>query len=95
MKSGSKGVVYARTGNGSIPKVLQPAATSAAKSGVVVVRASRVNGGVVERNGEHDDALLGTVTADSLNPQKARVLVMLGLTKTNDAGEMQRMFDTY
>ena len=36
-----------------------------------------------------------TVTADSLNPQKARVLVMLGLTKTNDAGEMQRMFDMY
>lgn len=95
VRSGAKGVVYAGTGNGSIPKAVQGAAASAAKGGVVVVRASRVNGGVVERNGEHDDAALGTVTADSLNPQKARVLVMLGLTKTNDAAEVQRMFDTY
>ncbi|MBN4096057.1 asparaginase [Methylobacterium sp. OT2] len=95
MKSGAKGVVYAGTGNGSIPKAVQPAAASAAKSGVVVVRASRVNGGVVERNGEHDDTALGTITADSLNPQKARVLVMLGLTRTGNAAEMQRLFDTY
>ncbi len=94
MRSGAKSVVYAGTGNGSIPKAVQGATASAAKGGVVV-RASRVNGGVVERNGEHDDAALGTVTADSLNPQKARVLVMLGLTKTSEAGDMQRMSDTY
>ena len=30
-----------------------------------------------------------------LTPQKARILLMLGLTRTRDQGELQRMFDTY
>lgn len=33
--------------------------------------------------------------SDTLNPQKARVLLMLALTKTNDTKEFQRMFYTY
>src|SRR5947207_1272831 len=33
--------------------------------------------------------------SDTLNPQKARILLMLALTKTNDAKEIQRMFYTY
>jgi L-asparaginase len=37
----------------------------------------------------------GAVTADNLTPQKARVLLMLGLTVTTDARALQRMFDTY
>jgi L-asparaginase/Glu-tRNA(Gln) amidotransferase subunit D len=35
------------------------------------------------------------VVSDTLNPQKARILVMLALTKTNDTKEIQRMFYTY
>lgn len=93
--SGVKGIVWAGTGNGSVPKAIQPAARAAAAKGVVLVRASRVNGGRVERNGEHNDDEMGFVTADSLNPQKARVLLMLALTKTNSASEIQRFFDIY
>jgi len=37
----------------------------------------------------------GFVAADNLNPQKARVLVMLALTVTDDVARIQRMFDTY
>jgi len=43
----------------------------------------------------HDDDALGTVTSDTLNPQKARVLLMLALTKTSDAKQIQQMFSQY
>ena len=33
------------------------------------------------------------VVADNLNPQKARVLAMLALTRTDEVLEVQRMFD--
>jgi L-asparaginase len=42
---------------------------------------------------EYDE--LGMVPADNLNPQKARVLLMLALTQTNDPQEIRRMFAEY
>jgi L-asparaginase/Glu-tRNA(Gln) amidotransferase subunit D len=33
--------------------------------------------------------------SDTLNPQKARILLMLALTKTNNTKEIQRMFYAY
>ena len=41
------------------------------------------------------DAEPGFLTADNLNPQKARVLLTLALTVTRDRNEIQRMFATY
>jgi len=38
---------------------------------------------------------LGMVTADDLTPQKARVLAILGLTKTRDVDDLQRIFNEY
>ena len=38
---------------------------------------------------------LDFVVSDTLNPQKARILLMLALTKTTDTKEIQRMFYTY
>jgi L-asparaginase len=35
------------------------------------------------------------VDADNLNPQQARILLMLALTKTSNHNEIQRMFDEY
>ncbi|MFS0600333.1 L-asparaginase, partial [Peribacillus frigoritolerans] len=35
------------------------------------------------------------VTADSLNPQKARILTMLALTKTDDPKKIQQFFNEY
>jgi L-asparaginase/Glu-tRNA(Gln) amidotransferase subunit D len=35
------------------------------------------------------------VPGDNLNPQKARVLLMLALTKTRDLNEIRRMFLEY
>jgi L-asparaginase len=35
------------------------------------------------------------VSGDNLNPQKARVLLMLALAKSTDVHEIQRMFNEY
>lgn len=36
---------------------------------------------------------MGCVLADNLNPQKARVLLMLALTQTREPAEIQKVFD--
>jgi L-asparaginase len=61
----------------------------------VIVRSSRVGQGIVARNGEADDDKLDFVVSDTLNPQKARILLMLALTKTTDSKEIQKMFWEY
>jgi L-asparaginase/Glu-tRNA(Gln) amidotransferase subunit D len=71
------------------------ALTALAKKGVVVVRSSRVGSGIVKRNVEVDDDKLGFVAALELNPQKARILLQLGLLKTSNVKEIQRMFNEY
>jgi L-asparaginase len=38
---------------------------------------------------------MGLIPADTLSPQKARILLMLALTKTNDPKEIMRMFSEY
>ena len=42
-----------------------------------------------------DDEKLGFIVGDDLNPQKARVLLMLALTRTNDVKELQEIFFKY
>lgn len=93
--AGARGLVVAGVGDGNLGAVALGAAAEAAKAGVAVVRSSRTGGGVVERNIEIDDDKFGFVAADELNPQKARVLLMLGLTRTRDPRALQDMFFTY
>jgi L-asparaginase len=95
VKAGAKGLVLAGVGNGNMPKAVMDAASAAARSGVVVVRASRVPLGFVGRNVEVDDDKMKFVAAEELNPAKARVLLRLALMTTSDAGEIQKMFNTY
>ena len=94
--AGANGLVHAGVGDGSLARpAVEPALIEARKRGVVIVRSSRVGNGIVARNGEAKDDELDFVVSDTLNPQKARVLLMLALTKTNDTKEIQRMFYTY
>ncbi|MBN3724115.1 asparaginase [Burkholderia sp. Ac-20379] len=94
--AGVKGIVVAGTGNGSIHATLQAALAEAAAQGVAVVRASRVGSGHVMRNGAASDDALGFVSAGSLNPFKARVLLMLALASgARGAQALQAVFDTY
>jgi L-asparaginase type II len=93
--AGVKGLVHAGVGDGSLPTKVRPALSAARKNGVIIVRSSRVGQGIVARNGEANDDELDFVVSDTLNPQKARILLMLALTKTSSTREIQRMFYTY
>jgi L-asparaginase len=95
LAAGAKGLVLAGVGDGNGTQALMGALAQAAKDGVVVVRSSRTNSGAVARNVEVDDDKLGFVAAQELNPQKARVLLQLALTKTKDVKAVQQLFDTY
>lgn len=91
--AGAKGIVLAGVGDGNATKPLIDALAEAAKAGVVVVRSTRVGSGIVRRNIEVNDDKLGFVAAQELNPQKARVLLRLALTKTKDVKGVQAIFD--
>ncbi len=94
--AGVRGIVVAGTGNGSIHATLQQALVEAAANGVAVARASRVGSGHVMHNGAASDDALGFVSAGTLNPYKARVLLMLALAAgASGAADLQRVFDTY
>lgn len=93
--AGDKGVVYAAVGDGSLGAGIKPDLIEARKKGVVVVRSSRVGNGIVARNGEANDDELDFVVSDTLNPQKARILLMLALTKTADTKAIQTMYYEY
>jgi len=94
--AGAKAIVHAGVGDGSLARpAVEPALIEARKKGVIIVRSSRVGNGIVARNGEAKDDEMDYVVSDSLNPQKARILVMLALTKTANTKEIQRMFYAY
>ncbi|MFM0739724.1 asparaginase [Paraburkholderia xenovorans] len=94
--AGVRGIVVAGTGNGSIHASVQQALADAASQGVAIVRSSRVGSGHVMRNGAAADDVLGFVSAGSLNPYKARVLLMLALAVGGTGPvALQKTFDTY
>ena len=68
----------------------------------VAGRVDRVAGGAAERetDGEDDEPDNPRfsplrIEADDLTPVKARILLMLALTRTRDGAEIQRMFGEY
>jgi L-asparaginase type II len=98
---GVKGIVFAGAGAGGLSTFERSAMKSLWSSLTsprpVVVRSSRVGSGrVIAQTGlrEEYDAL-GVIPGDNLNPQKARVLLMLALTRTSDLEEIKRMFAEY
>ncbi|MCJ9690548.1 asparaginase [Rhizobium sp. PRIMUS64] len=87
------GLVIAGTGSGSVPDNLLPLLAGMARDGVLIVRSSRTGAGRVDRNGEVDDDAAGFIAAGTLNPHKARVLLMLCLASGLNAAETQKMFE--
>ncbi|QXH75002.1 asparaginase [Pseudomonas atacamensis] len=95
-QAGAKAIIHAGTGNGSVSSRVVPSLQALRKDGVQIIRSSHVNaGGFVLRNAEQPDDKYDWVVAHDLNPQKARILAMVALTKTNDSKELQRMFWEY
>lgn len=79
---GTKGIVVAGSGAGSIHKNQKDVLKELLKKGLKVVVSSRVVAGCVAVS--DSDEKLGFISAEDLNPQKARVLLILALTKTSD-----------
>lgn len=93
-KAGAKGIVTAATGAGRPTPAEDEAFDRVYKDyGVMMCLSSRVAAGRTVRSPGLKRR--GFVAADNLQPWKARILLALALTKTNDADEIQRMFDTY
>ena len=89
------GIVIAGVGNGNFNKTYMDAVKRAVAAGVIVCRASRTPSGRVVLHDEIDDEKLGTIVSDDLNPQKARILLMLALLKTKDKKQLQDIFFKY
>ncbi len=90
---GTKGIVVAGSGAGSIHKNQKDVLKELLKKRLKVVVSSRVVAGCVAVS--DSDEKLGFISAEDLNPQKARVLLILALTKTSDPKKIQEYFLKY
>lgn len=89
------GIVVAGVGDGNFYKDVFDVALKARQKGINIVRSSRVPSGPTCLNGEVDDSKYQFIASLALNPQKARVLLMLALTKTRDWQQIQEYFKKY
>ena len=92
-ENGTKGIVVAGSGAGSIHTAQKEVLKELLAKGLKVVVSSRVRQGFVAVGDE--DRTLGFISAQDLNPQKARVLLMLALTKTNESKKIWELFERY
>jgi len=89
-QQGSAGLVVAGFGSGTFPPVFLDAARRLAADGIPVVLASRSSSGRTIMTPKKAEA--GFIVADDLHPQKARILLMLALTKGHERQAIQEMF---
>jgi L-asparaginase len=91
--AGARAVVLAALAPGKPTPLEAQAALRARERGVLMVQSSRAGSGRVVPRARLTDQ--GFVAADNLSPQKARVLTMLALTRTEDPLELTRIFREY
>ena len=88
----TRGVVIAGVGEGNMSDAVRQELVVLAAEGVCVVRASRADEGLVDREDEDDANRF--VAARALNPQKARILLQLLIASgESDPAAIQRAFD--
>jgi L-asparaginase len=109
--SGARGIVLATAGAGATSGTQPDGIAYALKKGVVVVTTTRTGSGRIAppqgrggRGGAPNpnnpnpltpDEQRRRVAGEDLAPVKARVLLMLALSKTSDPSEIQRIFSEY
>ena len=97
---GAKGIVIASAGAGAMSGTQGEGVRYAIEKGVFVVTSTRTGSGRIAslpRNtppGGSPPPML-RISAEDLAPIKARILLMLALTRTTDGYEIQRMFAEY
>lgn len=89
------GVVVAGLGLGHVSKPTLAALAKVRARGIPVVVSSRVlTGRIVPLYTNNIELLdIGVVQADNLSPQKARVLLMIAMTRTTDSERLRAYFD--
>ncbi len=87
------GIVAAGLGSGGSPAPFMAGLQRAIASGVPVVLSTQVGTGRVLQTRRFMEQ--GYIVADNLHPKKARILLALGLTRTSDPAELQRMMLEY
>lgn len=105
---GAKGIVLATAGAGATSGTQADGVDYALDRGVIVVTGTRTGSGrIAARTGgpagrgqatltqAQRERLARRIAAEDLAPLKARVLLMLALTVTDDPAEIQRMFSEY
>jgi L-asparaginase type II len=83
VEAGTEGLVIEGIGAGGSPSTFRGARTLLREAGIVTVSGSRTPDGRVSRG------------VDTLPAHKARILLMLALTKTSDSAEIRRIFSEY
>ncbi len=91
--SNAEGVVIAGVGHGNYNKEIAKAIERGISKGVSFVRSSRISEGGVDMAAENYN--VKCPVSFNKNPQKARILLMLALTRTKDSEEIQRIFKRY
>ena len=89
-----QGIVLVGSGSGNYNKEWQSTIIELSKQGIIFVRASRVPAGLIFDSDEFDPMHV-CIPANTLSPQKARVLLMLSLTKTKDLSQIRSIFEQY
>jgi L-asparaginase len=90
LAAGAQGIVVASLAPGSCAPAERDALRDAIAEGCVVVMSNRAGSGRTFVGSRY--RAMGFLGAEDLNPQKARVLLMLALTRTRDAGEIAAIF---
>ena len=86
VQAGARGIIIAGVGRGGTTAEQDSALRRAVGRGVVVVSSTRTGSGRVSTGSR------GHVGSGDLNPQKARILLMLALSRTNDTEQIRKIF---
>jgi L-asparaginase len=93
MAAGAKGIVAAAFAPAMATPGDVEAIKEAVEAGIPVVISTRAGSGVALDSSRN--RALGVISADNLNPQKARLLLALALTVSSEPDEIRRIFATY
>lgn len=93
--AGARAIIHNGVGNGSVAEQLIPTLLELRGKGIQIVRASRTGAGIVTRDGEQPDSRFDWLVTGDQNAQKARLLMALALTKTQETGALQDILWKY
>jgi L-asparaginase len=92
VNAGYDGIILYGFGTGNAPPIMREAIFEAAAE-IPVVTTAHTSQGRMQNRANFDEA--GIITADNLQPKKARILLQLALLQTDDHDELLRIFSEY